>query len=943
MSAKPPRPLRDGDTLDYRAVRRRFNALNLSRLMRVKERLRSRQRLFFDLVPLLFHVNHPLLPGYVSKETPAGIFDFQPGKTETEAARQVAKGFQHKRRALLRHSIDALYVMGSVGTIAYSDKSDFDFWLCYPSSLGIEELEELARKARLIEEWAASMEVEVHFFLMDADAFRRGDRARLTVDSSGSAQHHLLLDEFYRTGLLLAGKYPAWWLVPPEFEREYDDYIARVLHQRFVDPREVVDFGGMAEIPAGEFIGAALWQLFKGIDSPYKSVLKILVMEAYASEHPHIDLLSQRFKRAVYDGETQLDRLDPYLMMYQKVAEYLAGEQRRLELARHCFYFKVELPLSKRNRVDDWRYELLRAITREWNWSDATLHLLDARPGWKLLQVLKERRSLVDELSHSYRVLSGLIREHADDTPIAAADLHVLGRKLYAAFERKAGKVELVNPGISGDLREKHLTLQENVDERGRGAWSLYLDQASGETAEEPVRRASGLLELLAWCHFNRITDNGTNFSLHTERSSLSELELRGMLDRLNRVFPRGRLPSANIEALSRPALVEQSLLFVNVGFDPMARLLMHGIHLTTGRLDALSFGAMWENLALSFDQLLVNNWQEVLTFRSAGTTAVLDCLCKYLAHTPLSLGIRPTPVSVACLSSTRGITIAGRIEELFADVIDCYYGGQHPANSRYVVRIGNGYHLLQVENDLLRHSPAGNLEGLQRLLSAPQAHFSPVVVDRHALSESPLALLLAHNHEHRVQLAYFVQHEEADVYVLDEKGSLFHQRVPFHDAASLLSQYQWFFDAVLPRRSFLATGSHDTRYQNEVELSQVVRDPATGHFSLEARKVPRRLSRRYFNVQVIGDKVADRSVYTIYCDDLEFSTLEHGEALFDVVAAHLLARRASGEHYPIYITDIDISKTLLNDDVVGELQTIHYLNYKRRVEEHLNQALERA
>lgn len=93
-----------------------------------------------------------------------------------------------------------------------------------------------------------------------------------------------------------------------------------------------------------------MWQLFKGIDSPYKSVLKLLLMEIYASQYPNIDLLCQRFKRAIYAGENQLDQLDPYIMLYRDIEEYLErqGEHDRLDFVRRCFYFKVNENSARR-------------------------------------------------------------------------------------------------------------------------------------------------------------------------------------------------------------------------------------------------------------------------------------------------------------------------------------------------------------------------------------------------------------------------------------------------------------------------------------------------------------------------------------------------------------------------------------------------------------------
>ncbi|MGH8486166.1 MAG: hypothetical protein ACRESP_17365, partial [Pseudomonas sp.] len=59
-------------------LRTRFLTLNHGRLERAMEGLSSRQQLVLTLLPLFFHVNHPLLPGYVSGTTPAGISHFEP-------------------------------------------------------------------------------------------------------------------------------------------------------------------------------------------------------------------------------------------------------------------------------------------------------------------------------------------------------------------------------------------------------------------------------------------------------------------------------------------------------------------------------------------------------------------------------------------------------------------------------------------------------------------------------------------------------------------------------------------------------------------------------------------------------------------------------------------------------------------------------------------------
>ena len=48
----------------------------------------------------------------------------------------------------------------------------------------------------------------------------------------------------------------------------------------------------------------------------------------------------------------------------------------------------------------------------------------------------------------------------------------------------------------------------------------------------------------------------------------------------------------------------------------------------------------------------------------------------------------------------------------------------------------------------------------------------------------------------------------------------------------------------------------------------------------------------------------------TIYCEEVEFSTIEHGDDLFNAVARHVLKQRKSGLPYPIYITDIELANS---------------------------------
>ena len=99
------------------------------RLRRIEEELRPSQRIFVNLLPLLFHINHPMLPGFINTTTPAGIPDYTPSQAVLRAAKKLSRSFEYKKRAQRQYQIHGLYLMGSIGSVAHTAGSDLDVWL----------------------------------------------------------------------------------------------------------------------------------------------------------------------------------------------------------------------------------------------------------------------------------------------------------------------------------------------------------------------------------------------------------------------------------------------------------------------------------------------------------------------------------------------------------------------------------------------------------------------------------------------------------------------------------------------------------------------------------------------------------------------------------------------------------------------------------------------
>lgn len=669
-------------------------------------------------------------------------------------------------------------------------------------------------------------------------------------------------------------------------------------------------------------------------------MLKLLLTEVYASEHPRVHCLSLRFKQAVFANQLDLDELDPYVVVYRRIEEYLTarGEPERLELVRRALYLKVNRKLTgSSSRTQSWQRSLLERLSHEWQWDQRQLALLDSRSQWKVRQVSAERRALVNELNYSYRFLTQFARSEQTVSLINKRDLNVLGRRLYAAFERKANKVEFINPGIAPDLAEDTLTLVQapNKKESGQAQWGLYNGSLTAQEWEHfaPIKRSRQLLELLAWCHRNGVIDSSTRLALHPGTSDLSEFELFNLLGSLQQSIALP-LPTVAEEPLLRASAPSEVLILVNVGIDPLKHHRDLNILMTTERTDSLSYAGVRENLVLTLDQVTLNSWNEVLVNRFDGRHALLDCVRDYLNNLPATA--QPPKLRVRCFCHNRAQFIAQRVEEILDTAQNLLLS---KLNHRYLIQVQQHYHVLELVPGQVNHVALATLPALLDYLGAERVSYSPLHLDPKALEEHDLALILPMGRTDCIQVFYRINEGLADLYVLDEFNALWQQRLPYHDEQSLLVPLQRFLQSIQYRRDALLPMDAAQPLSLETLYYQLLPSGPGRARRVEARPAPQSpINKPFYDVQAIVGKAQPGKVQvTLYCNQREFSELEHGDQLFSVVAREIVEQRRETERYRCYITDLDLSG-LLGD---GPSSSNLYLRYKADLERALNEALE--
>ncbi|MBE0484667.1 class I adenylate cyclase [Marinobacter sp.] len=935
------------DGIDRKTLRRlrdRFLLVNRQRWERAGSALTYRQRVVLELLPLVFHLNHPSLPGYLDGDCPQGIAGYTPEREVLDAARRFARSFSYRDQGRRKADLDSLFLMGSPGTLGHSVASDLDVWLCHRQDLPEHGIRCLERKAERLSQWALTLGVELHVFVFSAADWRAGrQRAEVTGENCGSAQHFLLLDEFYRTSIHLAGQFPLWWLIPAGAEADYEHCRQRLVECRFIKANEFIDFGAVPSIPPEEFPGAGIWQLYKGIDAPWKAILKLLLIECYAMDQSQ-PLLSASFKEAIYQGQTCADALDPYIMLYRRLEQWLLNSEtpERLDLVRRSLYLKAGLPLTRAGMAgDQWRIELLRHLVQDWGWSDARVQSLDDRQRWRAEEVTGLRRKVVAELTHSYRLLSRLAREQHAQAAITANDINLLGRKLYAAFQRKAGKVELVNPGLVPSLAEENLSFHHQSEQGGAGdGWLLYRDLEDPSDAfwQPVIRRAGNLAELLVWSYCNGLLSRATRLNVRSGTSVASVAELKDLLDVLSGFLPLPMAPAPRA-ALSRAVRPLKNLLLINVAVDPQSHLTERGLHKLSARSDSLGFSGGRDNLVITIDQINLNSWHEVSLQHYAAGDTLIQCLKNVLASVALHPAQLPD-IRVAAPSRGHGQAIARRVRELFGDVVRQFFaGGTGPHPLRYIIEIDRRYFLLQFSGAEPGFVALADRQALMEALLQPQEQYLPAVPDRHALQDEPVLRVVCQASEaENIQVFWLLQGDRGQLWVVDEQGSLWTRSVRAGHRNHLLGPLLRFLDNLVERRLLRRADNLDA--VGDIRCYEMVRHDGRWLAELRPRQ-DARVPASSLEVQAIGIQQGDGTLrFDIYCNDQEFSVQEYGDRLIPAVAHYIRSLRSGGESYPVYLTDLHLPHDLAPTLYQRDIQTGQYLYYRSRLEDALNSYL---
>ena len=563
MAAQQPLSVQQNLTIRLLRVLR----YNKARIERALTLMPEKHRPLFHVLPFLVHVNHEALPGYVTPPTsdetvPFGInnYSFRP---DVELALKRCFPAQSHLFADIKQiwprqrAVDALVLMGSVGTIAQTDDSDFDFWVCIDGNrFSQAALALLQQKLTAIEKWAdETFGIEVHFFLSEIDKVRQNDFGVAEGESAGSAQAMFLKAEFYNTNIVVAGKAPFWWLTPEKTtEKQYRAIYNSLEKGGSPDVDWFMDLGHLERLDASELFGAAIWQLGKAMDSPFKSVLKMAKLEVYLANISHGQPLCNLLKKHVHRGAEapgHVADIDPYALMFDElIAHYKKhGQAEDIAVLQQCLYLKCGSALSQplvEGEQANFKRKIMASYAKQWGWSRKLIVHLDNQQDWTFNERVQLSRRIHRFLLKCYRRISKEISHHQQ--VMDQKDMTVLGRRLSTYYAKKADKIEFLRRAFDESLYCEKITIAMRQLKNGDEVWSAYagdlLSKSGIMDESQKITQASTAIALMVWLVSSKIIDTNSKVYLDYNYGEVSELDLNDLLKHLCKYFPPVKVSS---------------------------------------------------------------------------------------------------------------------------------------------------------------------------------------------------------------------------------------------------------------------------------------------------------------------------------------------------------------------------------------------------------------
>ncbi|TDJ60524.1 MAG: adenylate cyclase [Nitrospina sp.] len=621
--------------------RQLFIRYNKFKIHRILQTLSTLDGQVFTVIPRLLHANQKGLPGYIQEDVPCGIHNFTLNAECRFASERLFPNIIIRRNEQFTPFIETVLLMGSTGSIAQSQKSDSDFTIFInKDSVPDDKLSLFQKKLQMIEEWTwKTYKLEIHFFINDIQEVKNNIFGESNTESTGSALAKLLKEEMYRTAVIPAGKIPFWWIFPVNTDDDQYEFLVRQIqsNQTLLNANDFLDIGNVDDISQGEFFGGSIWALIKSFKSPFKTLMKMGLLEEYMFNDTRSNLLCHEIKKKVFIG-TPHEQIDTYLNLFERVDKFFSKTKPDIEVdaLRISFYLKVGTKVDRQDleegSSDPYKKVLIKLI-RGWNWPEEKVLNLNSYLEWPMMEKVALGENINKILMSSYKNISEANSRLAEgESLITERDTHLLGRKLFSFYRKTANKVENLFALVDGDTNEKELTfLLQQSHTKGKHEWYLirgktlaFIEQIPEESI---IKKASSLQFLIAFTCFNNLYNEDTALLLRAEHTLVNDIDLKNLLGELSSFLSQMNIADIANEKLLATDHIQQAFIIADFGSPVPREITMENIQDCKNASEYSKFINKRLQKIRSVVTIYLTSWGELFCKTYSGLNCVSHCL----------------------------------------------------------------------------------------------------------------------------------------------------------------------------------------------------------------------------------------------------------------------------------------------------------------------------
>jgi len=849
-------------------------------------------------------------PGLLLPDTLCGIYDYKPDRAVIIEAKKINNRFSYDDKSILNNPpIDSVFIQRPV----FGEK--IIIWVVASSTLAYEHKKDIENKLSRVITWLKTRELNVQGYMLSADQFFESSLFHKL--DSGFASAALFLDCFYAESFLMAGKYPVWWLVPPEKEINYDEFVAHINQARYVNVEEYINLGCTGGVVQSEILDQSVSIAFSAHKDPESTWLKLLLLEKKQRLLPALEGVAWRLKNIIYaaaKNAPSTSSVDLYKLLLQESMNDLS-----------VAVYDHAIPLNKLviflwPNIDSRSKQLLMALSG----NNAQLRQPPKSNVTDVVMYLNLHKALFSEIRLVYEIIFSNYEQNAGEDESVSQ----LAKNIQLFLTDSDNTVSIVNTRSNANVIQNRIIIRHNV---ANEQWTLSIELGGDE--ERKVSTFNSLLSLISWAWLNRIVDQSSQVSVDCSLRLVKQIEARYALEVLIQRVDPDVISNISRQALEYPVHPVYSLLFFNLLISESFRQRIADM---TDLDDPLNFGDHSESLLTNCEQLIVDSWGGVEVRQYSGNEGVLQCLCEWTQHAPLSAMKLPMPLQPFGYASGESTYLAQRVEQVYDELIQYFYQRkQH--QGRFIVRVSAEYYFVEAENDSLVSQKLGSEQKLLEYLGLPNDEFRSFAMDSQSMVETPLHFIAEFNKPDVIQLFFRLSNVYVETYLMDEKGSLWVHKQLWYGKTSYITHWFLFIRNIHKR---LKKINYQDRELPLLEINQITNNQIG---ALEIYPVGTEAldgNSDFINIKVAVNSQSEGEQINLSCDGIKFESSEYAEKVFEECASYLKTKMTNEGRRFIFVTDIDVPLKFYGVESRDAIQVSHFLRYKGNIEKQLARLL---